>query len=49
MSENEAEKRAVLSYLDLQYAIERRLGLSVEDAKKKVMDEFKKKVGVLRK
>ena len=37
-------KRAVLAYLDLQYAIERRLGLSQKDAKAKAMTDFKKKL-----
>jgi len=44
MTEDNGEKRAVLAYLDLQFAIERRLGLSIEDAKEKVMNDFKKKI-----
>ena len=42
MTENNDKKRVVLAYLDLQFAIERRLGLSVKDAKKKVIADLKK-------
>ena len=45
MTEDSSEKRVVLAYLDLQLAIEMRLGLSVKDAKAKVMADFKKKIG----
>lgn len=40
------EKRAVMAYLNLQLAIEMRLGLSHKDAKTKVMADFKKKIGI---
>ena len=46
MTENDDKKRVVLAYLDLMFAIERRLGLSVKDAKEKVIADLKKEMGV---
>lgn len=46
MKGSDSEKRAVLAYLDLQLAIEMRLGLSHKEAKAKVMADFKKKIGM---